>query len=44
MYDYLIVGAGLYGAVFAQRKKNKERNALSLIKDHILQEIFIQRK
>ena len=26
MYDYLIVGAGLFGAVFAQIKK--EKNAL----------------
>ena len=25
-YDYLVVGAGLYGAVFAHEAKNKGKN------------------
>ena len=28
MYDYLIVGAGLYGAVFAQEMKRKGKSVL----------------
>ena len=27
-YDYLVVGAGLYGAVFAYEAKRKERHVL----------------
>ena len=27
-YDYLIVGAGLYGAVFAQQAKGRAKHAL----------------
>ena len=27
-YDYLIVGAGLYGAVFAQQAKRRAKRAL----------------
>ena len=27
-YDYLVVGAGLYGAVFAQQAKEKEKRCL----------------
>ena len=32
MYDYLVVGAGLFGAVFAHEAK---KNGKSLIKDQI---------
>ena len=28
MYDYLIVGAGLYGAVFAQEAKRADRKSV----------------
>lgn len=28
MYDYLIVGAGLYGAVFAQQAKERGKSVL----------------
>ena len=42
-YDYLIVGAGLFGAVFAQEAKKAGKNWLS-IKEITLQEIFIRKK
>lgn len=36
MYDYLVVGAGLYGAVFASEAKKKGKNVLVIEKrDHI---------
>lgn len=41
-YDYLIVGAGLYGAVFAYEAKKQERKSLLLIKEVILAETFTQ--
>ena len=28
MYDYLVVGAGLYGAVFAHEAKKKKKSVL----------------
>ena len=31
-YDYLIVGSGLYGAVFAQQAQKKEKNVLVIYK------------
>ena len=35
-YDYLVVGAGLYGAVFAHEAKKKGKNCLVIDKrDHI---------
>ena len=35
-YDYLVVGAGLYGAVFAQHAKQAGKNVLVIDKrDHI---------
>lgn len=33
MYDYLIVGAGLFGAVFAHEASKRVRNVLLLIKE-----------
>ena len=36
MYDYLVVGAGLYGAVFAQQAKKHGKSVLVIDKrDHI---------
>ncbi len=36
MYDYLVVGAGLFGAVFAQQMKEAGKSGLVIDKrDHI---------
>lgn len=43
-YDYLIVGAGLFGAVFAYEAKKEAKNALLLIKEIISQVIFTAKK
>lgn len=43
-YDYLIVGAGLFGAVFAHEAKKPIKNALSLISAAILAETFIPQR
>ena len=41
MYDYLIVGAGLYGAVFAQEAKKAGKTCLVIDKrDHIAGNIY----
>ena len=41
-YDYLIVGAGLFGAVFAHEAKKKGKKCLVIDKhDLILPEMFI---
>lgn len=40
-YDYLVVGAGLYGAVFAYEAKKKEKHVLSLTREAILPEMYI---
>lgn len=41
MYDYLIVGAGLYGAVFAQQKKEQGKKCLVIDRrDHIAGNIY----
>ena len=41
MYDYLIVGAGLYGAVFAQRKTEQGKKCLVIERrDHIAGNIY----
>lgn len=41
MYDYLIVGAGLYGAVFAQQMKEKGNKCLVIERrDHIAGNIY----
>ncbi|MDP4205305.1 MAG: UDP-galactopyranose mutase [Bacteroidota bacterium] len=43
MYDYLIVGAGLYGAVFAQQAKAAGKKCLVIDKrDHIAGNIFCE--
>ena len=43
MYDYLIVGAGLYGAVFAQEAKKAGKSCLVIDKrDHIAGNIYTQ--
>ena len=42
-YDYLIVGAGLYGAVFAHEAKKKGKNCLVVEKrDHIAGNIYCE--
>ncbi|MBQ3557750.1 MAG: UDP-galactopyranose mutase [Oscillospiraceae bacterium] len=41
MYDYLIVGAGLFGAAFAQQAKEKGRSVLVIDKrDHIAGNVY----
>ena len=41
MYDYLVVGAGLFGAVFAQQMKNNGKRVLVIDKrDHIAGNIY----
>ena len=42
-YDYLIVGAGLYGAVFAHEAKEKGKNVLVIDKrDHIAGNVYTE--
>ena len=42
-YDYLVVGAGLYGAVFAYEAKKKEKTCLVIDKrDHIAGNIYCE--
>ena len=44
MYDYLIVGAGLFGAVFAQQAKEKGKKVLVIDRrDHIAGNIYTKR-
>ena len=43
-YDYLIVGAGLFGAIFAYEAKKAGKRCWSLTGVTILEEIFIQKK
>lgn len=43
-YDYLIVGAGLFGAVFAQEAKKAGKNCLVIDKRNHIAEIFIRKK
>ena len=43
-YDYLIVGAGLFGAVFAHEAAQKGKTCLVIDKEIIWAEIFIQKK
>ena len=41
MYDYLVVGAGLFGAVFAQQMKEAGKSVLVIDKrDHIAGNIY----
>lgn len=43
-YDYLIVGAGLYGAVFAQRKTEQGKRCLVIDRrDHVAGNIFSEK-
>ena len=43
MYDYLIVGAGLYGAVFAQQAKERGKTALVIDKrPHIAGNVYTE--
>ena len=43
MYDYLVVGAGLYGAVFAQQAKAAGRSALVIDRrDHIAGNVYTE--
>ena len=44
MYDYLIVGAGLYAAVFAERAISSGKSVLVVEKNRISAEIFLPRK
>lgn len=42
-YDYLIVGAGLYGAVFAQEQKKKGKTSLLIDRrDHVAGNVYTQ--
>ena len=42
-YDYLVVGAGLYGAVFAHEAKAKGKSVLVIDKrDHIAGNVFTE--
>ena len=43
-YDYLVVGAGLYGAVFAHEANARGRSVLVVREDRILQEMYIRRR
>lgn len=43
-YDYLIVGAGLFGSVFAYEMKKEVRSAWSLRGEAILQGTYIVKK
>ncbi len=43
-YDYLIVGSGLFGSIFAYEAIRKERHVSLLIKEVMLVEIFILKK
>ena len=43
-YDYLIVGAGLYGAVFAQQAKEEDKSVLVIDKrDHIAGNVYTEK-
>ena len=43
-YDYLIVGAGLFGAVFAQQAKEEGKTALVIDKrDHIAGNVYTEK-
>lgn len=44
MYDYLIVGAGLFGSVFAREATDHGKNVWCWKKEIILEEISIVRK
>ena len=44
MYDYLVVGAGLYGAVFAQQAKEKGKSVLVIDKrNHIAGNVYTEK-
>ena len=43
-YDYLIVGAGLFGAVFAHEAAAAGKNASVSTKENIWAAIYIQKK
>ena len=44
MYDYLIVGSGLYGAVFAQEAKKKGKSVLVIDRrDHIAGNVYTEK-
>ena len=44
MYDYLVVGSGLYGAIFAHEAKRLGKTVLVVTNGLILQEMSIQKK
>lgn len=44
MYDYLIVGSGLFGSVFAYEMKKKGYSIKVIEKERTLEGIFIVRK
>ena len=45
MYDYLIVGAGLYGAVFARQARDAGRSVLVIEKrDHIAGNVYTEKR
>ncbi len=44
MYDYLVVGSGLYGAVFAHEAKKAGKSVLVIDNAPILLETFIPKR
>ena len=44
MYDYLVIGAGLYGSVFAQQAKAAGKSVLVIDKrDHIAGNVYTEK-
>ena len=43
-YDYLVVGAGLYGAVFAHEAKEAGKSVLVIDNARILPEMYIRKR
>ena len=42
MYDYLVIGAGLYGSVFAQQAKAAKKSVLVIDKRNHIAELIRQ--
>ena len=43
-YDYLVVGSGLYGAVFAHEARKAGKSVLVIDKRPILPEMYIRKR
>ncbi len=44
MYDYLVVGAGLFGAVFAHEVAKKAKKFWCLTRERPLPEIYLRKR